>query len=201
MTRSGTLVVMILLSLLTGGCHRETSIERGVRQYREKQQGRMAMAALETMQVRTMTDEQLIQAYSRSGLGLGIRSEKTELRVGDSLTLYQVYENLAARVPISATTCQGFSLTSEDEAGQSVTANLSFACSPQDMLHDNNLELPKGQRKTAEINTGGTNLRFPHPGRYRLTAAWQSFRQGDKIYLAETGYPPLESNALLITVR
>lgn len=202
MACAGTLVALTLVSVLVGdGCRRETPIERGVRQYRERQQGRMAMAALETMRVGAMTDAELVRAYARRGLGLGIRPEKTEVRVGDSLTLHLVYENLAARVPISATTCQGFSLTSEDESGQSITANLSFACSPQDMLHGNNLELPKGQPRTTEIATGSTSLRFNHPGRYFLIASWQSFLRGDGIYLAETGYPPLESNALLITVR
>lgn len=192
----------MLLSVLVGGCRRETPIERGAREYRENQKGLMARATLQTMRIRGMTDAQIVRAYSRDGLGLGVRPEKADLHVGEPLKLHLIYQNIAARAPISATTCQGFSLTQEYEAtGQSTTAPLVFACPQGDPLRDNNVELRRGELKTAEVTTADTPLRFDHPGRYRLFVQWQSFRTGADIFLPPSGYPTLESNPLLITVR
>jgi hypothetical protein len=165
-----------LFSVLAGGCRRETPIERGEREYREEQRGRMASASLETMRFQARTDAQMVRANHRNGLGLGIRPEKTELRVGEPFKLHLAYENLAARTPISATTCEGFSLAQEDEAtDRSTTVAVPFACLQEDMSRNNNAELQPGELKTAELTIAGTLLSFNHPGRYRITLVWQSF--------------------------
>jgi hypothetical protein len=196
------LLLVSLVAILGSGCRRETPIERGAREYREEQHGRMASAALETMRIRAMTDAQILHAYRHDGLSLGARPEKTQLHIGEPLKLHLAYENIAAGTPISATTCQGFLLTQEDETtGQSTTTPLTFTCPQNDPLRDNNLELRQGELKTAEITTAGTSLHFDHPGRYRIVAEWQSFRPSNDLFLSQSGYPRLESNPLLITVR
>ncbi|MEO6804070.1 MAG: hypothetical protein ABI197_12590, partial [Granulicella sp.] len=194
--------VVMLLVALASGCRRETPIERAAREYRDHQRGQMALATLDTMRLRTMTDSQIVRAYARNGLGLGVRPDKTELHVGEALHLHLIYANIAARTPISATTCQGFLLTQEEEAtSRSATVPLTFDCSKTDPLRNNSVELKQNELKTAEITTADTGLRFDHPGRYRLFAQWQSLRPGSDILLRPSGYPILDSNPLLITVR
>jgi hypothetical protein len=198
----GSLLAVIFLVAMASGCRRETPIERAAREYRENQRGQIALATLDTLRLGTMSDSQIVRAYTHDGLGLGVRPEKTELHVGEPLKIRLLFGNIAARIPISATTCQGFLLIQEEIAtGRSATVPLSFGCSKTDPLLNNNVELKQKELRTAEISTADTNLRFDHPGSYRLFAQWQSLKPANDILLPPSGYPPLDSNAVLITVR
>ncbi len=188
--------------LLLSSCHRETVLERAARQYREKQASRIATARLDTARFAAMTDVQMVRSNQTDGLGLALRPQKTELHVGEPLKLHLAYVNAAAKVSVSATTCQGFSLMVQDQvAGDSTTADITFSCSKSDPLSDNNVALPRGQLRAVDLTTADTNLNFPHPGQYIVTAGWLSFRLSDGTFLKGSEYSMMESNPLLITVR
>jgi hypothetical protein len=191
-----------LLLVMAAGCRRETPIERFGREFRERQQSRFALAQLETLRIRGLSDNNLVRMHQKDGLGLAIRPEKTELRVGEPLKLHVAYENLSAKGPIAATTCQGFEMSDTDEATGAVTIEgMNFDCSLKDVEHDNQMELPQGVLKTGEVTTADMRLRFDHPGRHIVMASWQSFRPQDEVILRGEGYSLVGSNQLLIIVK
>lgn len=191
-----------MLLLLLAGCRRETVVERAARQYRESQESRIGMVRLEAARFAGMTDLQMVRANQTDGLGLAIRPQKTELHVGESLKLHLVYANLAAPVAVSATTCQGFSLSAEDEvAVESTSMDLTFSCSPQDPLRDNGVALTPGELRSVDVSTADTKLSFDHPGQYIVMVGWRSFRTTTGMFLSGSEYSLLGSNRILITVR
>jgi hypothetical protein len=187
--------------MMAAGCRRETPVERFQREFRERQQDEFVIAKLETLRIRGVSDAVLVRMHQKDGLGLAIRPEKTELRVGEPLKLRVAYENLSAKGPIAATTCQGFNMSDTDEAGSVTLEGMNFGCSLKDVEHDNQLELAQGVLKTGEVSTAEMRMRFDHPGRYVVTASWQSFRPQDEVILRGEGYSVVASNALLITVK
>jgi len=173
-----------------------------VREFRARQESRIAHARLQTALFRPMTDAQMVVANRKEGLGLGIRPEKIALSVGEPLKLHLAFENVAARGPVSATTCQGFSIGSEDEETMmSTSVAVRFACPEEDWNRDNHVALRRGELKSAELSTGETKLIFRHPGDYIVIAGWQAFRTRDGMFQRGDEYAVMASNRVLITVR
>jgi hypothetical protein len=200
--RLGPLAAVALVSMLVSGCHRETPIERGAREYHERQQGRIASAELETIHFRGLSDAQMVAVNHKDGLGLGLRLQQLDRHLGEPLKLHLAYENTAAQGPISATTCQGFSLGTEDMAtGQSTAAPVTFNCNKEDPLRDNNLHLPQGELKTANIIEQAADLNITHPGQYLLVAGWQTFSPHNRLFLRGDEYSTLPSNQVVVTVH
>lgn len=186
---------------LVAGCHRETPIERGAREFRAKQKSRMEQAQLQTTLFATLTDRGMVFADRKHGRSLAIRPEKTELHAGEPLKIHLVFGNVDVRNPVSVG-CTGFSLTEEDEkTGLSTSADLNVLCSSDDLLHNNNTLLKRGEMRTADISTGGTKLSFDHPGRYIVQAAWQTSSPAEGMLVRGNPYPAIASNEVLITVR
>ncbi|WP_263382417.1 hypothetical protein [Granulicella arctica] len=195
-------VISVLLLLTASGCRRETVVERAARKYREKRKGELALAQLETVRFAGMTDPLMVRARMVNGLGLAVRPQKTELHAGEPLKVHLVYENFYATAPISAMTCQGFSIAVEDEAsGDTASADVIFSCSKDDPLRDNALELPRGQLRSVDLSTADTDLKFDHPGQYIVTAAWRSFEPSAEQALQGKEYAVVQSNPVLITVQ
>jgi hypothetical protein len=207
MTRGRTLMTIALIAVLTG-CRKQAPadttapVDPALRDYREKVQSRIAMAQLEMLRFHDMTDAQMVSGHQKDGLGFGIRLEKTELHVGEPLKVHLALENVAAHGPISATTCEGFSLAEEDSTtGVTTAVSITFACNHEDPLRDNNLALRQGELKTADIVVDKTRLSFDHPGRYLLNAGWQTFHPRDGLFQRGDEYSSMPSNLMLITVR
>ena len=191
-----------MLLLLVCGCHQETPIERGTRLFRARQKSRFAAAAMQMKLFSGLSDGRMVRANPHDGLGLAIRVDKTEMRVGEPLRLHLVYENLSARGEISATTCQGFSLAAEEEATGVVAAvDLRFACPLDDPLRDNPAVLRRGNPRAVDVSTADTRLRFDRPGRYLILAGWQSFRPTEGMFGSRSEYAAVASNQVLIEVR
>ena len=187
--------------LLLAGCRRETVIERGARQYRERQESRIALAQMETTRFGAMSDLQMVRAKTTDGLGLAIRAQKTQLHPGEPLRLHLVYENVSARAPISATTCQGFLLAVEDEVkAESASMDLTFSCSKADPARDSGTELRRGELRSVDLSTAGTPLQFNHPGRYLVRVEWRSFQPRAGTLVLGVEYATVTSNPVLITV-
>ncbi len=194
-------VAMGALMLLTG-CRQEDPIARGAREYRARHQSLMEQARNATERSQLLPDDQLVRLNVRDGMGIGMRLDKTDLHVGEPLRIHLVYENFGTETPISATTCQGFSLGSEDEdtlVATSVAVRLS--CPDEDINRDNDVPLPQSQLQRATVTTEGTRLTFDHPGLYILVAGWQAFRPREGIFLRPDSYSVVASNKVLITVH
>jgi hypothetical protein len=192
----------LLLLTLGSGCRREDPIERSAREYRLRHASRLATAKAETARTQALSDDQLVRLNPRNGLSLGLRLEKTEVRAGEPLKVRLVYENFVSDGPISATTCQGFSLGSEDEETLiSTSVAVNFSC-PEDVPNrDNNIALPAGALRTVNISTAGTKLVFDHPGQYIVVAGWQAFRPRDGMFLRTDEVAVVASNQVLVVVR
>jgi len=196
------LVGCSLLAVLLAGCRHETQQERFTREFREKQTSRVATAKLQTALYRHLSDSQMMAVNTKDGLGLGIRPDKLDLRVGEPLKLHLAYEDIAARGPISATTCQGWSISDEDVlTGLTVAGAVRFSCSNDDLLRDDPRLLNRGELKTAEVSTADAGIAFHHPGTYILMASWQSYHPRDGLLQIGDDYSLLGSNPVLITVR
>ncbi len=177
-------------------------MERGRRLFRARQRSRFQTAAMEMELFARLSDGQRVRANEHEGLGLAIRADTSELRVGEPLRLRLLYENLSAREAISATTCQGFSLVAEDESTAAATsAELRFGCPAVDVFRDSNVPLPHGQLRAVELNTADTKLTFGHPGRYLVVAVWQTFRPAEGMFPNGSEYAAVRSNEVLVTVR
>lgn len=191
----------LLLLISLGGCRQESPLERAARIYRKKQEDRLGIIRLEAMRFARMPDVRMIFANQRDGLGLAIRAEKTELRVGEPLHLHIVYANISAHDPISAAPCQGFTLSYEDETlDKTGFVDIALNCPANDLLYNSGTELPHGQLRTADISTANTPLVF-HPGVYIVSVGWQSFRLPSGGAPPSSLYSSLSSNPILITVR
>ena len=193
---------MVLAFMLATGCRKETPIERGVREYRRRHEDHLAQAAVATARTQALADDQLVRLSPQDGLALGLRVENTVLHLGETLRAHLVYENLGADGPISSTTCQGFSLGSEDQDSLvSTSAPVKFSCDEDDPTVDNNVALEPGQLRRADVSIEGTQLSFTHPGRYILVAGWQAFRPREGVMLRPDQYAVVASNQVLITVK
>jgi hypothetical protein len=191
---------LLLLSL--AGCRRESVIERAARQYREKQESRIALAQLETARFETMTDAQMVAANTMAGLAVALRAQKTALHVGEPLRLHLVYEDFGAAAPVSATTCQGFSLSVEDEMmADAASAALTFSCLAADPSRDNGTELRRGELRHVDLSTADTAIHFDHPGRYIVTSEWRTFEPSAGTLVLGLEYATVTSNPVLVTVR
>lgn|GEM_PF-3969291 len=191
-----------LLAVLAAGCHRETQEERFAREFRESQVSRVAAAKLQTALYQHLSNTQMIALNTKDGLGLAIRPDKLDLHVGEPLKLHLAYENISARGSISATTCQGWSISDEDVlTGLATAGAMRFSCSNDDLLRDDPRLLNRGDLKTAEVSTTDARITFDHPGKYIIMASWQSFRPRDGLFQIGDDYSLLGSNPVLITVH
>ncbi len=202
MRRPLALLAVALCLLPVAGCHEETPDEAAAREFRKAQKDRMSVAKLNTGLYRMLTEQQIVRANDRDGLALALQPLDVEVRVGQSVRVRLLYANLSAFEPVSATSCQGFSLVAEDAAtGAAQTAPLAFDCSKEGALLNNKTELQRGQVRASAISTAGTPLRFDHPGSYLVMATWQSYRPAEDAVLLPTHYHAIESNSLLVTVE
>lgn len=199
--RCNQILMLVGALVAVSGCHKAGNVQPSSVPDQEKQAG-FAAAGAQTVLFSLMDDTYRVRANQHDGLGLAIHASSTNLRLGEPLIVHLAYENLAARGQISATTCQGFSLSDEDEiTGVSTAVSIRFACPDDDFLRNNGKPLRGGELHTADVSTGNTKLTFDHPGRYIVMAGWQTFRPTDGMFLRGSEYSSMGSNQVLITVR
>ena len=149
-----------------------------------------------------MTDEQLVQANQKDGLGLGLRITGDHFAVGSPVPMSILIEDFGARTPIASGMCNGFSLTYEEVTTQdSRTADINnprcFATIPS----PDEIPLVKGKLKTAEITqSNASHMQIPE-GTYLMTVTWNALPAGRGTILERPAYTTLKSNSVQITVK
>ena len=151
-----------------------------------------------------LTDQQLVAANQRDGLGIGLQIPgESVLGTKSPLPLHILLEDFSARTGIAAGLCGGFYLILEDAATHELTSSqltLNLRCFDADPYPDS-IALEKNKLKTVEANTlTASHVEFT-PGKYLVSVEWHAYPAGPGTIDERTAYTTLQSNAVPITFK
>jgi hypothetical protein len=190
--------VLASLLLLSTGCHRSVSAHsRGVqvrleRSYADALTTDTAQHALDPSELATL--------HQDKGVGLGLQITGRRFRTGQNIPLLLIYEDIAARSPVSSTDCGGFSVVIDNVDDGTELPGKAAPCDAALELTKNNVPLVIGNRRFLHTSLFGVRQELTRPGRYLIRASWRSYRPRVDGFQPGDAYATVQSNVIPIVV-
>ena len=148
-----------------------------------------------------LSDQSLVHANQRDGVGLGLRVDGTSFKAGAPIPLHIVIEDIGAGQSIASGLCSGASLeyAAVDGRGGSRREFTDSKCIEQ-VPNPDETPLTKGKLTVfSRTQEDAAHMTIP-PGTYDLTIDWKALPVGGRAIVAPTPYTTLTSNPVRITV-
>lgn len=157
--------------------------------------------AAKTSPFANLSDDALVQANQKDGVGLGLRIPGGPFQAKSPLPFHVLLEDLAAQTSIASGLCTGLSISYEETTTHdSSTGDYTNPRCFDTLPNPDEVPLAKGKLKIVEASQRNfSNLNIP-PGTYLVKATWHAFPAGRGTIIERPSYTTLDSNPVQITI-